>query len=159
MKKEYLGVTICALFLLSYVLDYLAGPFSVTITNPFIFLDQQMATYPFTTAAIAIKTLGLLLSMIFILSFVEKKYFVKAIVSFFIAALFEFYAIQQLATGQQLIPVQWTLSLAYAGVTLIILTITYIIIGIVTGIYRTFADDGVDPFAQSTNSETTTTKE
>jgi hypothetical protein len=104
MKKEYIGVTICALFLLSYVLDYLAGPFTLTVTNPFLFIQQHLSVYPFTAAGIGIKTLGLLLSMILITLFIEKKYFVRALVVFFTATLFEFYAIQQLATGQQLQP-------------------------------------------------------
>lgn len=146
MKKEYIGVTICALFLLSYVLDYLAGPFTLTVTNPFLFIQQHLSVYPFTAAGIGIKTLGLLLSMILITLFIEKKYFVRALVVFFTATLFEFYAIQQLATGQQLIPIQWTLALSYTGVLLLLLTIIYIIIGIVLGIYGTFADDDVDSF-------------
>lgn len=146
MKKEYIGVTICALFLLSYVLDYLAGPFTLTVTNPFLFIQQHLSVYPFTAAGIGIKTLGLLLSMILITLFIEKKYFVRALVVFFTAALFEFYAIQQLATGQQLIPIQWTLALSYTGVLLLLLTGIYIIIGIVLGIYGTFADDDVDSF-------------
>jgi hypothetical protein len=146
MKKEYIGVTICALFLLSYVLDYLAGPFTLTVTNPFLFIQQHLSVYPFTAAGIGIKTLGLLLSMILITLFIEKKYFVRALVVFFTATLFEFYAIQQLATGQQLIPIQWTLALSYTGVLLLLLTGIYIIIGIVLGIYGTFADDDVDSF-------------
>lgn len=150
MRKEYLGVTICALFLLSYVLDYLAGPFTVTVTNPFLFLQQYLDTYPFTSSAIAIKTLGLFLTMILITSFIEKKFFIRALVVFFTAALFEFYAIQQLATGQQLIPIQWTLSLSYTGVLLLILTIVYIIIGIVMALLKTFSDDPVEPFVRPT---------
>jgi hypothetical protein len=146
MKKEYIGVTICALFLLSYVLDYLAGPFTLTVTNPFLFIQQHLSVYPFTAAGIGIKTLGLLLSMILITLFIEKKYFVRALVVFFTATLFEFYAIQQQATGQQLIPIQWTLALSYTGVLLLLLTGIYIIIGIVLGIYGTFADDDVDSF-------------
>lgn len=146
MKKEYIGVTICALFLLSYVLDYLAGPFTLTVTNPFLFIQQHLSVYPFTAAGIGIKTLGLFLSMILITLFIEKKYFVRALVVFFTATLFEFYAIQQLATGQQLIPIQWTLALSYTGVLLLLLTGIYIIIGIVLGIYGTFADDDVDSF-------------
>ncbi len=146
MKKEYVGVTIAALFLLSYVLDYLAGPFTITVTNPFLFIQQHLSTYPFTAAGIGIKTLGLLLSIALLVSFIEKKYFVQALVVFFTAALFEFYAIQQLATGQQLIPTQWTLALAYTGVALLFLTIVYLILGIVMGIYTTFSDDGTGPF-------------
>lgn len=146
MKKEYIGVTILALFLLSYVLDYLAGPFTLTVTNPFLFLQQHLSVYPFTAAGIGIKTVGLFLTITLITLFIEKKYFVRSLVVFFTAALFEFYAIQQLATGQQLIPIQWTLSLAYTGIALLILTVVYIIIGIVMGIYATFADDGTGPF-------------
>jgi len=150
MKKEYVGATIVALYILSYVLDYLAGPIDIAITNPFIFLQEQLPTYPFTAVAIGIKTIAIFLTLFFITSFIEKRFFLKAVIVFCIAALLELYAIQQLATGQRLVPIGWTLSFAFSGLTLILLTIIFTILGITTGIASQFKKDTKDPFAPPT---------
>ncbi len=133
MKKEYVGITIVALFILSYVLDYLAGPVVIPVNNPFLFLKEPyISMYPFTAVSIIIKTIVAFLTVTLILSFIQGKYFTKAAIVLFVASLFELYSIQQMATGQRLIPVEWILSFAYSGLTLIIMVAVYILIGIIS---------------------------
>lgn len=137
MKKEYVAVGILGLFILGYVLDYVAGPVGIVINSPLLFLDRAiLSRYPFTTVSIAIKTIALFLTLILVFSLVEKAYMMKGAVMLFIAALFELYSIQQLATGAMMIPIQWILTLTFTGVTLLVPTIIYFIIGIISSLYR-----------------------
>lgn len=133
MKKEYVGISAVALFILGYVLDFLAGPVIIPVANPFLFFQPPyLGMYPFTAVSIILKTIFTFLAVNLILSFIKRKYFIKAAVVLFIAALFELYSIQQLAIGQRLIPVEWILSFAYSGIALLLCVIVYILMGIVS---------------------------
>jgi len=148
MKKVYVAIGILGLFILGYVLDYVAGPVAISINSPLLFLDQTiLSRYPFTTVSIAIKTVALFLSLILLFSFIEKAYLVKGTVMLFIAALFELYSIQQLATGAMMIPIQWILTLTFTGVTLLIPTVVYFIIGIISSLY----DKAVKPKSEASS--------
>lgn len=132
MKKEYLAVAVLGLFILAYVLDYVAGPISLTLTSPLQFLDETiLAKYPFTATSVIIRTLGLFSTILLIFSFAQKRWFIKAALMLFLIALLELYAIQQLATGMAIVPIQWTLSFALTGVSLLIPTVVYVLLGIV----------------------------
>lgn len=53
MKKEYIITAVIAMFILSYVLDWVAGPIDISIQNPFRFLELSViSTYPFTTLSV-----------------------------------------------------------------------------------------------------------
>jgi hypothetical protein len=123
-------------FLLSWLIDRLGGPVSIVVKSPIAFLasTRLLNTYPFTATAIIIRTLAIFISMMLIMSFIHGKYFTKAITLFFIGMLAEFYAIQQLATGSHLTSIQWTLSIAYGSVSLI-LGILFLVL---KGIWATF---------------------
>ena len=132
MNKEYWGIIAIALFILSSVLDSLAGAVSLTVgTNPFSFLSGgSLSTYPFTAVAIGVRALGFVLTVILVISvLIEKKNFVKATLLFALGALAELYAVQQLATGMRTTPLNYTLSIAYAGAALALPILVYLIKG------------------------------
>ena len=134
MKKEYFLITAGAFFVLAYVLDYLAGPISITLAeaNPFTFLSQSyLNNYPLTAVAVVIRAVGLFICAAYFSALLKKMYFIKFIAALIIGVLAELYAIQQIATGMRTTSIQWTLSIAYAGALLGILVILYFIIGII----------------------------
>lgn len=131
MKKEYTAVIAISLFLLAYVLEALAGQVTFpTLTSPFAFLDAGVLNkYPFTATAVAIRTAAIVISIVLVLSFAEIKKHLKAVIIFVLAVLLELYAIQQLATGMKVTPLEWTLSFAYSGVLFAPMVIFFLIAG------------------------------
>lgn len=140
LAKEVWLVIVVVAFLLSWLIDRLAGPVSIFIGNPIAFLTSAklLNTYPFTATAIGIRTLAIFISTMLVLSLFSRKYFTKAIVLIFVCTLAEFFAIQQLATGFRVTTIQWTLSIAY-GSLLLIVGIAWLVI---MGIWATFNKGG-----------------
>lgn len=133
MKKEFIAVGIIGLFILGHVLDYAAGPVSIVIKSPFEFTSPDIVSrFPFTAVSIVIKTVALFSTFLLLFSFIQKKLFVKGLVLIFIAGLFELYAIQQLATGMMMVPIQWILALASTGLTLLVPAIIFLILGTIS---------------------------
>ena len=142
MKKEYLLITVAGLFLASYVLNYFAGPVVISVKNPLQFLTTaSLSKYPFTAVEIGLRTLALFLSLILVFSLMEKNYFLKAIISLIVGTLEILYAIQQIATLSRLTPIQWTLSFAYAGLTLLPAIVYYLIRGVIEGVFIRLTKD------------------
>lgn len=126
-------IVIAALaFLLSWLIDKLAGPVFMSIGNPVAFLRSSILlhTYPFTATAILIRTLGIFISVMLIASVIRRKYFTKAITILLISVVAEFFAIQQLATGFRVTTIQWTLAIAYSAVALSLGVIWFVLKGI-----------------------------
>jgi hypothetical protein len=134
LQKETWLVVATVSFLLSWLIDRLAGPVIIVIGNPITFLKSPILlhTYPFTATAIIVRAIALFISAMLITTIIERKYFTKAIVLFFIGTLGEFFAIQQLATGFRVTTIQWTLSVAYASLILTIGIIWMTLMGIWT---------------------------
>jgi hypothetical protein len=152
MKKEYFFLVIVGFFLASYVLNFLAGPVSLALRSPFQFLTAtNLAKYPFTAVEIALKTITLTLSLVLILSLIEKNYLLKAVVVLIAGALGILYAIQQIATSARVTPVQWTLAFCYAGFLLSPAIIYYLIRGVIEGAYQGLTKN--KPQFQTTSSE------
>jgi len=141
MKKEQFLVTAAVFFLVSYLIDRLAGPVSIVVKNPFIFVSQSIfLKYPFTSLAISLKFLGLAITIILFLSFIEKAYFTKACVTFFLALFAELYAIQQTATRGTTTSILWTLAFAYTGILLIIPTVYYFLKGLLLSLHSSLSE-------------------
>lgn len=135
MKKEIALVVAAAIFVLAYILDYIAGPVRIVVKDPIVFLTkQQLSIIPLTAVAIGVRTIAIFLTTIVTLSFIEKKFFTKAFIVLFLGGIAELYAIQQMATGGTVTPMQWTLSFAYAGGFLLVSIIFYILAGIFNAI-------------------------
>lgn len=132
LQKEVWLVIAAVAFLTSWLIDRLGGPVYIVIGNPIAFLQSSVLLhkYPFTATAIVIRTIALFVSSMLVLSLVERKYFTKAVVLFFVGLLAEFYAIQQLATGSRLTTIQWTLAIAYGSLALVLGIIWMLVKGI-----------------------------
>ena len=131
MKKEVTLVITTCLFLLAYILDYFAGALKLQITNPLIFLNESFfKLYPMTYVAVIVRSVAIMLSVTLILSIMERQYFKKLGIAFFLSFIAEIYAFQQLATGAKITPLLWTLAISYGGAILIIPIFFYIFAGI-----------------------------
>lgn len=130
MKKEYLFIFAVSLLIFTYVVDSISGSVNLTIKNPYAFLDTIiMSKFPLTVVGVFTRSLGILISILLLLSLADKLYFVKAITTFLLATLFNLFAIQQIATGTRTVTIQWTLSLAFAGLALLLPALIYTLRG------------------------------
>ena len=140
MKKEYSLVTAAVFFLISYLIDRLAGAVHIVVKNPLVFITQSVyLDYPFTSFAIALKALGLFIMVALLLSFIERAYFTKASIAFFLAFFGELYAIQQTATRGTATPIQWTLAFAYTGILLIAPIVYYTLKGLLLSLHSSLS--------------------
>ena len=138
MKKEYTLIFIVGLFLLAYVLDAVVDPLEVVLSSPYKYINPGIYTqYPFTGASIVIKALGIFLTPLFFLSFMEKQYTAKGLILLIVAGLTQLYGIQELATGAHLLPVEWTVSLALGGAALLVPMVFYLIRGTFYSVSKT----------------------
>lgn len=135
MKKEYFLMIVIGFFVLASVLDYLAGPVFISLTNPFVFFTKlYLDQYPLTAVAVGLRAIAIFLTLGLGFSLIEKNYFLKSIVLFVISVLSILYSIQQIKTGMRTTPLQWTLSIAYAALLLSILIVYNIIVGLIVGV-------------------------
>ncbi len=131
MKKEITLVITACLFLLAYVLDYFAGALKLTILSPIQFIDASyFKLYPMTYVSVVVRSIALMLSVTLFLSMMERQYFKKLGIVFFLGFVSEIYAFQILATGSTITPVLWTLAISYSGVLLLIPMAFYFFLGI-----------------------------
>lgn len=137
MKKEHTLVIIIGLFLLSYVLDAVVNPLQLHLATPYQFLNPTyITTYPFTTASIIIKGFGIFLTPLLFLSFAEGHYTAKGAVLLILIGLMQLYALQDIATKAQVVPLEWSLSLSLAGIALVLPMILYFIRGAVHSLHQ-----------------------
>lgn len=136
MKKEYLLIFIVGLFVLSYVLDAVANPLSLKLTTPYHYFNPDiLILYAFSTTSIIVKAIALSSSIVMLISFIKSS-FAKAGTAILVSALLQLYALQDIATNSQVLPLEWTLSLTITGVTLIIPAVLYIIVGFIKTIHH-----------------------
>lgn len=76
------------------------------------------------------------INLVILLSLFGKLFFAKAISSFLLAALLNLFAIQQIATNTRTVTLQWNLSLAFAGLALLLPTVIYLIIGLISPVLK-----------------------
>ena len=137
MKKEYLVGFVIAIFLLSLVLDSLAGPLRPTFESPYDFFKPEIISiYPFTAVSIGLKTIFIFVTLLLTFSLVEKKYVAKGILLLFCAALLELYSIQQVATGSRMVPLEWSLAFAWSGVALLLPTVVFFLLSVVKTVHK-----------------------
>lgn len=151
MKKEYLYISMIGLFILSLVLDWMAGPLELTIKNPFSFLSQPIiSNYPFTAFSVLLKIIVILVTIITFLLLISEKQLAKGVFLIFLTALLELYSFQQLATGNQMVSLPWSLAIAFSGVLLLIPATTYIIIGLLRLLHRQITKEPYDVVTKGT---------
>jgi hypothetical protein len=145
MKKEYFIFLVIGLFAFGYVLDLISGPIPLAVENPFAFLNASvLSVYPLTAVSIGTKILSIIIATVLILSMIGKRYVLKSIISFVLAAILALYSIQQFATGLVITPIQWTISFAFAGIGLLIPSVLYLLIGLFKRTKKALSDDNSD---------------
>jgi len=151
MPKEYWVAAGIALLVLSSVLDSFAGPVSLIVgRNPFAFLSAaSLGTYPLTAVAIGVRAVGVFILAVTTISAIDKQYFLKAVGVLILGVLVELYAVQQLATGAQTTPLNWTLAFAYAGALLLPAIFYYLLRGAFSGVSSQVSGEPEEPAAES----------
>ena len=142
MKQEYTLILIIGLFLLAYLLDALVNPLTVTLTTPYhFFTSDTLYTFPFTTASIVLKALAIFITPVWFLSFLSINHLTKASITLVLSGLLQLYSLQDVVSGAEVIPLEWAIALTLAGAALLIPTITYPIIGAMTGVKQNLLGD------------------
>lgn len=144
MKLEYWVGTIGGLFLLAYVLEAVIDPLAIDLATPYQFVSPQYFTqYPFTSAIIFTRALAIFLTPLFLLTLVKKAYFAKALFLLVLAGLMQLYALQNIVTKNFVVNLEWALSLALAGIALllpaVLLGIKAMFASLHTGLVKTMA--------------------
>ncbi|KKU10510.1 MAG: hypothetical protein UX13_C0010G0010 [Candidatus Woesebacteria bacterium GW2011_GWB1_45_5] len=67
---------------------------------------------------------------LWLLSFMEKQFALKGVLLLVLAALMQLYALQDVVTKAEVVPVEWSLSISLAGVALLTPMVLYIIRGV-----------------------------
>lgn len=136
MKKEYLLVFIVGLLILSYILDAVSNPLSLTLATPYHYFNSDtLALYAFTTTSITVKTIALFTGIVMLISFIKSS-FARAGTVILVSGLLQLYALQDVATNSQILPLEWSLSLTLTGLALIVPAILYLIAGIIKSIHH-----------------------
>lgn len=121
LAKEYQLLVIIGLFIFAYILEALVVPLNVSLSTPYSFLSPTIfLKYPFTSAVILIKAIAIFWTPLLLLSFIHKAYAAKGSIILILAALLQLYTLQEVATGAQIMPLEWSLALALAGIFLLI---------------------------------------
>ncbi|MFH1536289.1 MAG: hypothetical protein ABIC96_04475 [Patescibacteria group bacterium] len=132
MKKEYILVFIVGLFILAYVLDAVVNPLRLNLITPYHYFSPAIYTkYAFTSTSIVIKSIALLFTVLWLISFMKISRLLKGGILLGLSGLMQLYALQDVATGSQIIPLEWSLSFTLAGVLLLTPMIIYLIWGVI----------------------------
>lgn len=150
MKAEYILILIAGLLISAYVLEAVVDPLSLDLATPYHYIDPlTLRTYPFTTTIIAIRALAIFLTPVWLLSFIERKYGLKGSIILVLSALSQLYVLQELATGQKLLPLEWSLAISLAGVALLMPMILYFIKGLLSGAHDKLIDKTESDYSSS----------
>lgn len=142
MKKEHTLVFVLGLFLLAYVLDAVVKPLRLDLSTPYHFFQTKyVSQYPFTTASIIIKAIGLFIAPLWLFSFMEEQYLLKGIILLVLASLMQLYALQEIVTGDQIVPIEWSLSISISGAALLIPTALFLIQGVFSSMHQKLAGE------------------
>lgn len=142
MKKEYLVMLISALFILAYVLDAVVNPLKLNLATPYHFFTiETINKYVFTSSSIAIKSVAIFLSVIIISGSIGLKNFVRGSAIFLISAFMQLYAVQDVATNSQVLPLEWSLSLTLSGIGLLFPAVIFIFFGFLKKLYSSVLGD------------------
>lgn len=122
MPKEYVLVLIVGLFLLAYLLEAVVDPLALPLTSPYGFFNlETIAKVPFTSAVIFVRSLAILITPLWLLSFVKNAWQFKAVTLLVVSVLIQLYGVQATATSSTVgIPLEWAISFALGGLTLFV---------------------------------------
>ena len=121
MPKEYVLVLIIGLFLLAYLLEAVVDPLTISITSPYQYVTLgHWSRLPFTTAIIAIRSLAVIMSPLWLLSFISGAFQFKALALLIVSVLVQLYGVQGTVSATVGIPLEWAVSFAVGGALLLI---------------------------------------
>ena len=147
MSKENILIFTVGLFILAYVLDAVVDPLTIDLITPYQYFSPLIFTkFPFTTASIVIKGLGLFIMPIFFLSFMDNNYLAKGSILLVISGLTQLYALQELITNAQVLPLEWTISITLAGVMLLPPVLLYYVRGFISSFHDKLTDEELEEF-------------
>lgn len=128
IPKEYSLLGILTLFLVSYLLENTVSPISLRLSSPYAFFQNgDYLKYPFSTAVIFIRSLGIFLTPIWLLSFIKQAFGFKFISLFIATLLIQLYALQTVTTYSSGIPLEWSLSLSCGSIFWILPLLIYLL--------------------------------
>lgn len=149
MKQEYVLVTIIGLLILAYVLDAVVNPLSLQLPSPYHYFDPEiLSKYTFTTTSIIIKSISLFMFPLWFLTFLDFNKLIKGSILLVLSGLMQLYALQDVATNSQVIPLEWSLSLTLTGVFLLIPAVFYTIAGMTKKVSKSLSEDPYDRFTK-----------
>jgi hypothetical protein len=131
ISKEYVLLIIVGLFILTYLLDSVTKPLTITPATPYHYLQPDiMGMFPFSTTSLFIKSIALYLTPVWLMSFISGHYIGKGSFLLVLASLMQLYALQDVVTKAAVIPLEWSLALAVAGMVLLVQALFFFIKGI-----------------------------
>lgn len=149
MKNEYILFFAVGLFILAYVLDAIVNPLKLQLATPYHYFDTSILTkYTFTTTSIVIKSIALIMASLWFLSFLSLNKLIKGTILLVISGLMQLYALQDVATNSQIVPLEWSLSFTLTGVILLIPAVFYILIGLTKKATKAITEDPYDKFTK-----------
>lgn len=149
MKQEYILIIIIGLLILAFVLDAVVNPLRLQLPSPYHFFDPTILfKYTFTTTSIVIKSMALFLAPVWFLSFLDFSKLTKGAILLVLSGLMQLYALQDVATNAQVIPLEWSLSLTLTGVVLLIPAIIYMLIGLTKKAHKSLSEGPYDAFTK-----------
>lgn len=141
MKQEYTLILIIGLLLTAYVLEAAVKPLTLILPTPYHYASVNVIrNYPFSATIIIIRAISVFMGIVWLLSFIEKAYAPKAIFSLVIAALAQLYALQELATGANMLSLEWSLSISLAGTALFPMVAIYLLKNILSSAHKKLAN-------------------
>ncbi|MFC1654040.1 hypothetical protein ACFL1M_04300 [Patescibacteria group bacterium] len=132
IPKEYVLIIIAGMFLLSYLLDAVVDPLPATFPTPYHYFNgPTLGKYAFSTTSILIRGMAFLLTPMWLISFFQFHPGAKGGIFLVTGSLMQLYALQEVATNAQVIPLEWAISLAFGGAILLIPAIFNILKGLI----------------------------
>lgn len=136
MKKEHLLILIVGCFLLAYLLDAVVNPLDLSLAHPYqYFTTSTLTTYPFTTVSIFLKAAAIFILPLLIMAFLAVPSLARGITLLILSALLQLYAVQDIASGSLVVPLEWSLAFTLSGALLIIPTILFILAGLFNSLH------------------------
>jgi len=145
IPKEYSLLFIIGLFILAYVLDLVVDPMVVQLKNPYLYFQSEtMMVLPFSSLSIFIKALAIFLMPLWLLSFIDSNSFFKPAILLIVSVLLQLYAVQDITAKSRMIPMEWSISMAAAGLALMVPTIYFFFKAVVVALHKNLTNAKMD---------------
>ena len=127
MKQEYALVILVVLIIFAQIVSQFVAPLELTLTSPFnYFTTPALTQYPFSSLIIVVRSIALVGTLVWLMSFFERSYFPKAVASFVILGILEIFSYQDVATQTGTLPLDWALVLTLSGISIPFLLLYYL---------------------------------